>query len=264
VSAALLSLAAGLMVWPAAVPARRRLSAPAGPRRPLVPRLFPPSPSLAGAAAACLAALLSTPVVALLAGLCAALGVRALRSRRGLAAGDARLLLLADALGSLVAELRSGRSPARAARAAVAACPDERTGRLVAAALAVDGPDPPMADDEAARLRGAVRLSARTGCSLADVLTTLEDDLRARHRQRLDLRSATAGPRAGATVLACLPVLGLAMGAGVGADPWHVLTATVAGQVLLVVGVGLELAGVAWMARLVRRATSGAGASGAR
>ena len=54
--------------------------------------------------------------------------------------------------------------------------------------------------------------------------------------------------------LAGLPVLGLLMGAGVGADPWRVLTTTGRGTALLVGGVALELAGTAWSARLVRRA----------
>jgi tight adherence protein B len=44
------------------------------------------------------------------------------------------------------------------------------------------------------------------------------------------------------------------MGSGVGADPWRVLTTTGTGQVLLVVGVGLELLGVLWSGRLVARA----------
>ena len=44
------------------------------------------------------------------------------------------------------------------------------------------------------------------------------------------------------------------MGSGVGADPWGVLTGTTAGQVLLVVGVALEAAGLAWSRRLVARA----------
>jgi tight adherence protein B len=86
------------------------------------------------------------------------------------------------------------------------------------------------------------------------VLTALEDDLRARHRHRSELRSATAGPRASAIVLAGLPLVGLAMGSGVGADPWGVLTTTPAGQVLLVLGVLLEVLGVVWTGRLTRRA----------
>ena len=105
-----------------------------------------------------------------------------------------------------------------------------------------------------ARVAAAARLSARTGCSLAAVVDAVEDDLRARSRQRLELHSATAGSRASAALLAGLPVLGLVMGGGVGADPWHVLTTTPTGQVLLVAGVGLEVTGLAWSARLVSRA----------
>jgi tight adherence protein B len=64
----------------------------------------------------------------------------------------------------------------------------------------------------------------------------------------------TAGPRASAALLAGLPLLALAMGGGIGARPWTVLTTTPVGQVLLVAGVALEAAGLAWSARLVRRA----------
>jgi tight adherence protein B len=104
------------------------------------------------------------------------------------------------------------------------------------------------------RVAAAVRLSSHTGCSLAGVVSAVEDDLRARLQADQELRSAVAGPRASAAVLAALPVLGLVMGSGVGADPWRVLTTTGTGTLLLVVGVSLELAGVTWSARLVRRA----------
>jgi tight adherence protein B len=105
-----------------------------------------------------------------------------------------------------------------------------------------------------------VRLSERTGCSLAAVVAAVEDDLRARRRQRQELRSVTAGPRASAALLAGLPLLALAMGSGIGADPWAVLTTTGAGQLLLVLGVALEGVGLAWSARLVRRAVGSAAA----
>jgi tight adherence protein B len=146
---------------------------------------------------------------------------------------------------------------AEATDAAAAACGDERTGRALL--LAVRVPEQPAEaagplDGPLARLSGAVLLSSCTGCSLAEVVSSVEDDLRARHRSELELRSATAGPRAGALLLAGLPLLGLAMGSGIGADPWRVLTTTGTGQVLLVAGVALELAGVAWSSRLVRRA----------
>ena len=202
--------------------------------------------------------MVSTPLVALLAGVLAGLAARAWNRRRDDQSGEHRLVGLVAGLTALAADLRSGRSLAEATDAAAAACGDERTGRDLVRAVRV--PDRPAGDGAdalsgpLARLSGAVLLSARTGCSLAEVLSSVEDDLRARHRAALELRLATAGPRAGALLLAGLPALGLAMGSGVGADPWSVLTTTGTGQVLLVAGVALELTGVAWSSRLVRRA----------
>ena len=199
----------------------------------------------------------STPLVAVLAGVLAGLAARAWNRRREDASGVRRLTALTTGLAALAADLRGGRSLAEATDAAAAACGDEQTGRgLVRAVRLPDRPaeEASPLDESLARVSGAVLLSSRTGCSLAEVVSSVEDDLRARHRAELDLRSATSGPRAGAVLLAGLPVLGLAMGSGVGADPWHVLTTTGTGQVLLVAGVALEVAGVAWSARLVRRA----------
>ena len=82
----------------------------------------------------------------------------------------------------------------------------------------------------------------------------MEDDLRARRRHQGDLRAAIAAPRASALVLAGLPLLGLLMGSGVGAEPWRVLTQTGTGQLLLVAGFVLELDGLAWSRSLVARA----------
>ena len=216
-----------------------------------------PVPLLAGGVATVVAAVLSTPLVAVLAGVLAALGARAWQAGRRSAAEEAGLVALTQGLGALVADLRSGRSVESAARTAATACGDDECGRTLV--QAVRSPETPPAGRGAltepiARVAAAVRLSARTGCSLADVLAAVEDDLRARSRSAVELRSATAGPRAGAMLLAGLPLLGLAMGSGVGADPWRVLTTTGTGQLLLVAGVCLEVAGVAWSGRLVRRA----------
>jgi tight adherence protein B len=216
-------------------------------------------PVPAGAAAALVAALVSTPLVALLAGAGAGLAARAWSATRQRARERAELQGLAEALGTLAAELRAGRSLDAAVTAAAAACPGEESGaRLVRAVRDPGVPAPGGASGALAaahgRIAAAVLLSGRTGCSLAEVVAAVEDDLRARLRHEQELRTATAGPRAGAGLLAALPVLGLAMGAGVGADPWGVLTTTGVGQVLLVTGVGLEVAGVAWAGRLVRRA----------
>ncbi|WP_231486552.1 type II secretion system F family protein [Candidatus Blastococcus massiliensis] len=215
-------------------------------------------PVMAAVLAGAAGAIVSTPLVAVLAGAGAWAGGRALATRRAAARVDAGLRGLADGLAALAAELRSGRSLDAAAAAAGSACGDTAVGRSLLRAVRtpeVAPPDLPGELDAAlARTAAATRLSQRTGCSLAAVATAVEDDLRARSRHRVELRAATAGPRASATVLAGLPVLGLLMGSGVGADPWSVLTTTATGQVLLVAGAALEATGLAWSHHLVQRA----------
>jgi tight adherence protein B len=189
----------------------------------------------------------------------AVVAARSWAGRRLARRAEDRLLSLTEGLAALGAELRSGRSFDAATEAAVAVCADEECAAALARSLRAPGAPAP-ADQERelaaalSRVSAGVLLSARTGCSLAAVAAAVEDDLRARQRLRQELRTATAGPRASASLLAGLPALGLAMGSGVGADPWRVLSTTGTGQVLLVVGVALELAGLSWSARLVRRA----------
>ncbi|RBY94068.1 pilus assembly protein TadB [Blastococcus sp. TBT05-19] len=257
---ALLAVAGAVLLWPdgRTVLRRRMRRVVPGPDRPETRSV--PLPVAAAALAGGAAALLSTGLVALLAAGCAALAASGWRTRRAAAVADARLLTLTEVLAALAAELRAGRTLEEAVRGAVADCSDRAVADALVRAVrvpgtAVDGIEAP-ADGMAAaldRLSAAVALSARTGCSLAAVVSAVEDDLRARQRRRRELLVATAGPRASARLLAGLPLLGLAMGSGVGADPWQVLTGTGTGQVLLVVGVVLEAAGIAWTGRLVRR-----------
>ncbi len=254
----LLLTAAALVLWPGPRSAAR-MPAPAQAQvLPVGGRVAGGPVALAAVLAAGVGAALSTPLVAALAAAVAAAGVRAWARRRAAAEVDDRLRGLADGLGALAADLRSGRSLASAAAAAEHACGNRSAGRSLV--LAVRTPEVAPAEgageigEAVARIAAATRLSARTGCSLAAVATAVEDDLRARARHRVELRAATAGPRASAVVLAGLPVLGLLMGSGVGADPWRILTTTGAGQALLVGGVALEAAGLAWSQRLVERA----------
>ncbi|RBY83479.1 type II secretion system F family protein [Blastococcus sp. TF02A-30] len=255
---ALLAAAGALLAWPDRR-SGRPLGSAAGPSPRAVVERALRSPLWVAVPAAGVAAVLSTPLVAALAGVGAALAVRSVSARRAAARDDARLAGLADGLGALAADLRSGRSLESATASAAAACGEVVTGGLLTGALRA--PDASRGDDAPGelgtalgRIAAGVRLSARTGCSLAAVVGAVEDDLRARARQRAELRAATAGPRASALVLAGLPVLGLAMGSGVGADPWRVLTTTPTGQLLLVGGAALEAAGVVWSRRLVDRA----------
>lgn len=258
---ALLAAALAVLLWPDPRAVRRARLRPVGPAtgtaRPGSRTV--PLPAMVGLAAAAAGALVSTPLVAGLSALGGVVGARSWAARQQTRRAEDRLRSLTEGLGALGAELRSGRAFDAATDAAVAACADEECGAALAGALRAPGvPAPSLHDAELAaalgRISTAVLLSARTGCSLAAVVAAVEDDLRARHRMRLELRTTTAGPRASAMVLAGLPLLGLAMGNGVGADPWRVLTTTGTGQVLLVAGVALELAGLSWSAQLVRRA----------
>jgi tight adherence protein B len=258
VTVALLLAAAALLLWPGRRAVVRLPGPVTGPGLPLLSGARGTPVVLAAALAAAVGATLSTPLVAALAAAAAAAGVRAWSRRRATAQVDASLRGLADGLGALAADLRSGRSLIDAAAAAEQACGDPWAGRALVRAVRTPEVAPAGAPGEIAdglaRIAAATRLSTRTGCSLAAVATAVEDDLRARARHRAELRAATAGPRASAVVLAGLPVLGLLMGSGVGADPWRVLTTTTAGQALLVGGVALEAAGLAWSHRLVERA----------
>jgi tight adherence protein B len=258
VTAALLLAAAALLLWPARRAVLRLPGRATGRGLPVGGGAVGTPVVLAAVLAAAVGATLSTPLVAALAAAGAVAGVRAWSRRRATAQVDASLRGLADGLGALAADLRSGRSLIDAAAAAEQACGDPRAGRSLVRAVRTPEVDPAGEPgeiaDALARIAAATHLSTRTGCSLAAVATAVEDDLRARARHRAELRAATAGPRASAVVLAGLPVLGLLMGSGVGADPWRVLTTTPAGQALLVGGVALEAAGLAWSHRLVERA----------
>jgi tight adherence protein B len=260
-------LAAAVLCWPAGSSRMRSTRLRPARSRPAVELAAlvdsAGAPATGGLTAAVLVAVVSTPLVAALAGICVGSAVRAVRSTRRAAAGRRRARAIAEGLGVLAAELRAGRSVGDAAGAAVAGCPDDVAGAALGRVLRLGaGPPAPAAgvpgdlDEVLGRVAAAVRLSARTGCSLAGVAAAVEDDLRARARAETELRAAVAGPRASAAVLAGLPVIGLLMGSGVGADPWRVLTTTGTGSALLVAGVGLELTGVAWSARLVRRAVA--------
>jgi tight adherence protein B len=90
-----------------------------------------------------------------------------------------------------------------------------------------------------------------SGAGLAASLSALADASRESERVRRDLRAGLAEPRATAVVLAGLPVVGLGLGAGLGADPFAWLLGTGAGVVVLALGILLEVVGVAWSWRIV-------------
>jgi tight adherence protein B len=257
-SGALLCAAGALLIWP---PADR----PAGVRailpRDAVRRVPRQRMVLAAAVGtAVLGGAASAPVVAALAAGAVLAAGRAWERRGTRILDERRVRGLAEALAGFAADLRAGRSRDEAALAAGRACADDTTAEALVRALrvpeAVSRPAPGggACEEAMSRIAAGVRLSVRTGCSLAAVACAVEDDLRARLRHQQDLRTAVAAPRASAVLLAGLPLLALAMGSGMGADPWHVLVATPVGNLLLVLGAGLEVAGLTWSGRLARSA----------
>ncbi|MFF1440742.1 type II secretion system F family protein [Streptomyces sp. NPDC058295] len=185
---------------------------------------------------------------------------RAAETRRaGERRGDAVIALCA----ALAGEVLAGRQPGEALRRAA-----QDSGGLGAAqpsvlAAARFGGDVPKALAAAARQPGADgllglaacwRVAVDQGAGLAAGLDRLEAALRTERDQRADLRAQLAGPRATVVMLAGLPVLGLLLGAALGANPLHVLLHTGAGLGCLLVGGVLEGVGMWWALRIVRHA----------
>jgi tight adherence protein B len=169
---------------------------------------------------------------------------------------------------AVVAELRSGAPAVVALTRAVHDVPPGVLPRALdglSGRLALDG-DPTVAIDvldEAAgtpggeglvALAACLRVAGATGAGLASGLTQVGADLRDDQALRAEMSAALAGPRATAKLLAGLPVFGLLLGSGIGADPVRVLLGTPAGWVCLAVGVPLQVLGWRWMERLADRA----------
>jgi len=260
VSLALLGL--GVLCWPARR-SRTRLRGLCAERAARHWRL--PRPGLLGvvAGAGGLGWLSLGPGAGVGAAVLSAVLWRRWRSRRRLLAGLDAMTALADAVRSLATGLRTGAHPAEAADLAAVDASPPAAGvlRAVAAAARLDGDidralatvTTPVLADALGRLGRAWVLAARHGLSLADVLDAVGRDLDQRARFSRQVLARMAGPRASATVLALLPAVGVALGEAMGARPLHVLTTTVAGQLLLIAGIALLCAGIAWSARLTER-----------
>ncbi|MFD3718397.1 type II secretion system F family protein [Streptomyces sp. NPDC058674] len=190
---------------------------------------------------------------------------RWLRVRARERARAARAAEVVELCGAAVAELRAGAQPGQALTAAMrrtAAGPGgpgaAEAGVLAAAAF---GGDVPGALRLAAREPGAEglagmaacwRVSVDGGAGLAAGLDRLEGALRAERDRQESLRAQLAGARSTAVVLALLPLVGLLIGTGLGANPLRVLLHTPMGWGCLLAGGVLEGLGLLWCRRIVR------------
>jgi tight adherence protein B len=173
----------------------------------------------------------------------------------------------------LARELRAGAEPATAARnAGAASSGDGATVLLALAELArsdersshavpvgAEGIAGSLASAVApavqvsARLRSGWLLTRRHGVAFAPLIDALAADLVEQIAADGERSGEVAGPRMSGYVMALLPVLGLALGVGMGADPIQVLLSSALGNILLLVGVSLICAGLLWSDRIVRR-----------
>jgi len=183
--------------------------------------------------------------------------LRLVMARRAAREAEARRARVIELCDGLRAELASGQTAHAALDRAAADWPLVAPAARVAAA----GGDVPSALRDLAATPGAGSLrivgaawqvAHRTGHGLADVLGRVSDDLRSGEQTRRVVLSELSSARATARLLAVLPALALAMGAGAGAAPWEFLLGTPAGLACLAGGVGLALAGLAWVEALAR------------
>ncbi|TRV75162.1 hypothetical protein FKN01_22340 [Streptomyces sp. 130] len=212
-------------------------------------------------------ALLGQSVLPLFAGAVAVPLVRRwLLQRRSRKEQEVRANGVVDLCAALVGELRAGREPGEALLVAVRGTDIMGEAGFRVSAAARFGGDVPRALVQAAGepgldgLAGVAacwRVAVGSGAGLAAGLGRLESALRAERRQRDELRAQLAGAWSTVTVLAVLPVIGLGLGAALGADPLRVLLHSTAGLVCLVTGGLLEMCGLFWAARIVRAGEAG-------
>ncbi|MBO0839199.1 MAG: type II secretion system F family protein [Sciscionella sp.] len=211
------------------------------------------------------AALMWRPAVAVALTVATATALHRWRMRRATKESQSAVDAMAEALQSLVLELRAGAHPVTAATSVAADCrPDvagvlttiagtTRLGGNVHIALRATAARTPSLAGVINQLSRAWRLVQEHGLPLADVLAAVHADTACQVRFARQLQAGLAGPRSAAAVLTALPVLGILLGEAMGAHPTRVLLTTGPGTLLLLIGVLLTCAGVLWTARLTER-----------
>ena len=194
----------------------------------------------------------------------------AARAREGPAVRPPRARSVPDLSAVLLgvcAQLRAGATPGEAWSRAGGGVPVGSVPTLDALLTATSRPrsrfrrraDPSRRSDEGAvqRVRAALaaaRLSDELGAPLAGVLERIASAVAADEEADGERRAALAGPRSTAQVLAWLPLLGVALGALLGADPVAVVLSGGLGTASAMLGVTLLLLGRWWTATLLTRA----------
>ena len=257
-TAGALALAAALLLWPATPRRAAALRRTDAPRR----RHLRAAPVLVvlGVVLAWLVSLPAAVATALLS------GTVVVRRRRRAAwrQRQQESAALQAALDVLVGELRTGIHPVNAfGTAAGEVTGPVRQGMRAVAARARLGADVAAGLEDVAaaselpmhweRLAVCWRLAHVYGLSIATLMHTAPRDIVERERFSSHVEAAMAGPRATAAVLAGLPVVGIALGQLIGAQPLAFLCGPGVGGWLLTIGVLLACAGLMWSDRIIGR-----------
>ncbi|MFI5934875.1 hypothetical protein [Actinoplanes sp. NPDC051494] len=227
-----LIIAAVVAAWPVSGGLRRLGPRPArGPVRVPDPReLALRSPrrfaAAGGLVAAVPAGLAGGPVAALIGGVYATLGAHEFAGWAARGRTARRRTADLDGLTAIATDLRAGALPGPAAAPV--------GGRL-------------------GELAGATeRLARQTGAPVADLVERIEADARAADRARASAAAEAAGAQTTALLLAILPVAGIALGYGIGADPLDIMLHTPLGAACAIAAALLQGIGLLWANRLAR------------
>jgi tight adherence protein B len=206
-----------------------------------------------------------SPLVAAAAAAAVLPAIRLRRNRRAARARERRRHAVVGLCAALAGELRTGATPHQAAESV--------SGELTAPGAPLDctvllaavrfGGSVPEAFRVLAELPGAEgamgiaacwQVASSSGAGLSAGLDRVAEGLRADRALHETVRAELAGPRSTAVLLAALPLFGLLLGAGLGADPLRMLLHTPSGLACLGVGALLECAGIGWTGRIARGA----------
>lgn len=196
--------------------------------------------------------LLALGLIALAVSLATARLVAATRRRKTADRREERVLELCEVL---VSELRSGQPPVTALEHSVEVWP-EFEPIATAARLGADVPGAlrRVADMPGASglrdIAGAWSVAQGAGAGLAAALTQVAASARDSQSTRRLIAGELASAQATARLVAALPLLTLAMGSGIGGDPWGFLLGTPAGLACLACGLALAFLGLLWIERI--------------
>lgn len=182
------------------------------------------------------------------------------RQRKG-PNGNERLAL---ALRALSSELRAGSSPSEALSRAAGNPPiwphalaAARFGEPVNRGFMSDAALSPDLASALRQLAACWHVGVTRGAGLAVSVERLSLSLRAQQELQSTLRNELAAPRATSRMLAFLPIVGVAMGYLLGADPIAWFFGSSAGIFVLAIAVSLTLVGTMWTRRIVQRVERG-------